>query len=141
MISHTTSLRGMLRLAGMAFLVGLGTTSFAVAEGFSSGYVTGFTSEVECMNTARDAMQQQFRRHGMEPDMGEATFSVLGFEVPPGVTQVAIICSEDQGRVTASVAGYSLQEDGTRLDTINVFLDMLEGVPVAPVNPAPTGSK
>ncbi len=111
------------------------------AEGFSSGYVTGFGSSTECMNLARSSMEQHFRYYGLEPDTGEASFSIFGFEVPPGQTQVAVICSEDQGRVTATITGYSLPEDGTRLDTINMFLDYMEGQPVggapAPA-PAPT---
>jgi len=101
----------------------------ASAEGFSSGYVTGFGSEDECMNIARSSMDQHFARYGINPDTGEATFSVFGWDVPPGATQVAIVCSEDQGRVTATVTGYSLQEDGTRLETVEAFLDLLEGVP------------
>lgn len=108
--------------------------AIAQAEGFSSGFVTGFVSDVECMDTARDSMDSHFSRYSMVPDTGEASFSVFGFDVPPGRTQVAIVCSDDQGRYTATVTGYSLQEDGTRLQTVEAFLDLLEGV-------GPTGSK
>jgi len=98
------------------------------AEGFSSGYVTGFNSDTECMDVARTSMNSQFARYGITPDTGEASFSVYGWDVPPGQTQIAIVCSEDQGRYTATVTGYSLQEDGTRLETVEAFLDLLEGV-------------
>lgn len=108
--------------------------AMAQAEGFSSGYVTGFNSDTECMDLARTSMDAHFRNHGGTPDTGEASFSVFGFDVPPGRTQVAIICTEDQGRYTATVTGYSLQEDGTRLETVEAMLDLLEGV-------TPTGSK
>lgn len=97
------------------------------AEGFSSGYVTGFNSDVECMDTARTSMNAQFARYGITPDTGEASFSVYGWDVSPGQTQVAIVCSEDQGRYTAAITGYSLEEDGTRLETVEAFIDMLEG--------------
>lgn len=112
---------------------GLGVAALALvpalaqAEGFSSGYVNGFVSDVECMDVARTSMNAQFARYGMDPDTGEASFSVYGWDVPPGQTQIAIVCSEDQGRYTATVTGYSLQEDGTRLETVEAFLDLLEG--------------
>lgn len=112
---------------------GLGVAALALvpalaqAEGFSSGYVTGFNSDIECMDVARTSMNAQFARYGVDPDTGEASFSVYGWDVPPGQTQVAIVCSEDQGRYTATVTGYSLQEDGTRLETVEAFLDLLEG--------------
>lgn len=99
----------------------------AKAEGFSSGYVNGFVSDVECMDVARSAMNAQFANYGMQPDTGEASFSVYGWDVPPGVTQVAIVCAEDQGRYTAAITGYSLEEDGTRLETVEMFMDMLDG--------------
>ena len=108
--------------------------AMAEAEGFSSGYVTGFDTDVACMDMARSSMTAHFRNHGGTPDTGEASFSVFGFDVPPGQTQVAIVCSEDQGRYTATVTGYSLQEDGTRLQTVEAMLDLLEGV-------TPSGSK
>ncbi len=108
--------------------------AMAQAEGFSSGYVTGFTTDVACMDLARESLTAHFRAHGGTPDTGEASFSVFGFDVPPGRTQVAIVCSEDQGRYTATVTGYSLQEDGTRLATVEAMLDLLEGV-------TPTSSK
>ena len=108
--------------------------AMAQAEGFSSGYVTGFNSDAECMDMARTSMDAHFRNYGGTPDTGEASFSVFGFDVPPGRTQVAIICTEDQGRYTATVTGYSLEEDGTRLETVEAMLDLLEGI-------APTGSK
>lgn len=120
---------------------GLGVAALALvpalaqAEGFSSGYVNGFVSDVECMDVARTSMNAQFARYGMDPDTGEASFSVYGWDVPPGQTQIAIVCSEDQGRYTATVTGYSLQEDGTRLETVEAFLDLLEGVD------SPGGSK
>ncbi len=115
--------------------------SVGQAEGFSSGYVTGFVSETECMDTARSSMNARFHAFGMEPDTGEASFSVFGFDVPPGRTMVAIVCSEDQGRVTATVTGYSLPEDGTRLQTVEDFIDMLEGNPAGSGGDSGGGSK
>jgi len=106
--------------------------ALAGAEGFSSGYVNGFVSDVECMDTARRAMNAQYARYGVQPDTGEASFSVYGWDVPPGVTQVALVCTEDQGRYSATITGYSLEEDGTRLETVEMFMDMLEGTaPIA----------
>jgi hypothetical protein len=123
-----------MRGAAFAIAATVLVPALAQAEGFSSGYVNGFNSDAECMDMARISMDAHFRNHGGTPDTGEASFSVFGFDVPPGRTQVAIICTEDQGRYTATVTGYSLQEDGTRLSTVEAMLDLLEGV-------APTGSK
>lgn len=114
--------------AGVAAAALIAIPALAQAEGFSSGYVNGFVSDVECMNVARSSMNSQFARYGIEPDTGEASFSVYGWDVPPGQTQIAIVCSEDMGRYTATVTGYSLNEDGTRLETVEAFLDLLEGV-------------
>jgi len=118
----------------------------AVAEGFSSGYVTGFNSEAECMAAARSAMVAHFEANGITPDTGEGSYSVYGFDVPPGITQVAVVCSEDNGSVVATVTGYSIVENGTRLETVQAIIDRINGQPVAntpapanptPVNPAP----
>lgn len=106
--------------------------AIAGAEGFSSAFVNGFVSGVDCMDTARRAMTAQYARYGMQPDTGEASFSVYGWDVPPGLTQVAIVCTEDQGRYSATITGYSLEEDNTRLETIEMFVDMLDGTtPIA----------
>jgi len=128
----------------LAMLPGL-----AAAEGFSSGYVTGFATEVECMEAARAAMVAQFEANGVTPDTGEGSYSVYGFDVPPGISQVAIVCSEDNGSVVAAVTGYSIVENGTRLETVQAVIDRINEPSVAhdpaPVNPtpapAPGGSK
>ena len=114
-------------LGGMAVVAAAFAPATAQAEGFSSGYVNGFMSDTECMDMARRAMDAQFASYGMQPDTGEASFSVYGWDVPPGRTQVAIVCSEDQARYTATITGYSLDEDGTRLQTVELFMDMLDG--------------
>lgn len=115
--------------------------ALAAAEGFSSGYVTGFESEAACMNASRAAMIAQFQANGMTPDTGEGSYSVYGFDVPPGITQVGIVCSEDGGSVVAAVTGYSIVENGTRLETVQAVIDRINGDPVAgdpaPVNPTP----
>jgi len=111
----------------MAVVAAAFAPATAQAEGFSSGYVNGFMSDAECMDMARRAMDAQFASYGMQPDTGEASFSVYGWDVPPGRTQVAIVCSEDQARYTATITGYSLDEDGTRLQTVELFMDMLDG--------------
>jgi hypothetical protein len=115
---------------------------FATAEGFSSGYVTGFATETECMDSARAAMIAHFEANGITPDTGEGSYSVYGFDVPPGITQVAVVCSEDNGSVVATVTGYSIVENGTRLETVQAMIDRINGRPVssntAPANPTPT---
>ena len=120
-----------MKRAALLGVLSIGVAAFAPAiakaEGFSSGYVNGFVSDVECMDTARRAMDAQFANYGMQPDTGEASFSVYGWDVPPGRTQVALVCTEDQGRYTAAITGYSLEEDGTRLETVEMFMDMLDG--------------
>lgn len=114
----------------------------AVAEGFSSGYVTGLATETECMDAARAAMVAQFEANGVMPDTGEGSYSVYGFDVPPGITQVAIVCSEDNGSIVAAVTGYSIVENGTRLETVQAVIDRINEPPVNPSPaPAPGGSK
>jgi len=113
----------------------------AAAEGFSSGYVTGFATEAACMDAARSAMVAHFEANGVTPDTGEGSYSVYGFDVPPGITQVAVVCSEDNGSVVAAVTGYSIVENGTRLETVQAMIDRINGQPVAgdpaPANPVP----
>jgi len=113
----------------------------AAAEGFSSGYVTGFATEAACMDASRVAMVAQFEANGVTPDTGEGSYSVYGFDVPPGITQVAIVCAEDGGSVVAAVTGYSIVENGTRLETVQAVIDRIDGHPIAndpaPANPAP----
>jgi hypothetical protein len=115
---------------------------FAMAEGFSSGYVTGFATEAECMDSARAAMIAHFETNGITPDTGEGSYSVYGFDVPPGISQVAVVCSEDNGSVVATVTGYSIVENGTRLETVQAIIDRINGQPVGnntgPANPTPT---
>jgi len=134
-----------MRALGLALAV---IPGLAAAEGFSSGYVTGFTTEVECMEAARAAMVAHFEANGVTPDTGEGRYSVYGFDVPPGISQVAIVCAEDNGSGVAVVTGYSVVENGTRLETVQALIDRINGHPVtndpAPVNPTPApapGSK
>lgn len=124
-------IRKVLTIAALSMVPGL-----ASAEGFSSGYVTGFTSEVECMNMARTSMNAHFQAQGATPDTGEGSYSVYGFDVPPGITQVAIVCAEYNGSVTAAITGYSIVENGSRLETVQALIDRVNGQP--PANPAPT---
>mgnify|MGYP003654859594 FL=1 len=124
-------------------LVAVALAPFAAsAEGFSSGYVTGFNSEAECMDTARNSLDAHFRENGGTPDTGEGSYSIYGFDVPPGITQVAIVCSEHDGSVVATVTGYSLVENGTRLETVQTMIDRINGTfaPALPTNP-PAGNK
>jgi len=133
----------------LALTAALSGPGLAAAEGFSSGYVTGFATEVACMDAARAAMVAQFEENGVTPDTGEGSYSVYGFDVPPGITQVAIVCSEDNGSVVAAVTGYSIVENGTRLETVQTLIDRINEHPIAnapaPANPvpapAPGGSK
>lgn len=129
--------RIFLSLAALAL-----TPVAASAEGFSSGYVTGFDSELECMNTSRSSLNAHFQENGATPDTGEGSYSIYGFDVPPGITQIAIVCSEHNGSIVAAVTGYSLVENGTRLETVQAMIDRINGTyaPAGSTNP-PSGSK
>ena len=76
------------------------------------------------------------------PKTYETRLQIRPHPVASGCVHLSVEVVEDDGSVVATVTGYSLVENGTRLETVQTMIDRINGTfaPALPTNP-PTGNK